>query len=52
MGTAADVGAVEVGRLGDLIAVSGNPLDDMKLMRDVDVVIKGGLVFKNETDDD
>lgn len=50
MDLSADVGAVEVGRFGDLIAVSGNPLDDMKLMRNVDVVIKGGLVFKNETE--
>ena len=50
MDISADIGAVEVGRLGDLIAVSGDPLTDMKLMRDVDVVIKGGLVFKNETE--
>jgi imidazolonepropionase-like amidohydrolase len=49
---AADVGALEVGRYGDLIAVSGNPLKDMKIMREVDVVVKGGLVFKNETDHD
>ena len=42
-----DVGAIEAGRLGDLIAVSGKPLDDMTIMRTVDVVIKGGLLFKN-----
>jgi imidazolonepropionase-like amidohydrolase len=48
MGWAKDIGAVEAGRFGDLIAVSGNPLDDMLLMRDVDVVVKGGLVFKNQ----
>ena len=52
MDLSADVGAIEAGRYGDLIAVSGNPLEDMTLMRDVDVVIKGGLVFKNETDDE
>ena len=46
MEIADDVGAIEVGRFGDLIAVSGNPLEDMTIMRDVDVVIKGGLVFK------
>ena len=46
MEIADDVGAIEVGRYGDLIAVSGNPLDDMTVLRDVDVVIKGGLVFK------
>jgi imidazolonepropionase-like amidohydrolase len=46
MDMSADVGAVEVGRYGDLIAVRGNPLDDMDIMKTVDVVIKGGLVFK------
>jgi imidazolonepropionase-like amidohydrolase len=46
MEIADDVGAIEVGRFGDLIAVSGNPLEDMTIMRDVKVVIKGGLVFK------
>ena len=44
----ADVGAIEKGRFGDLIAVHGNPLDDMTAMRNVDVVIKGGLVFKHD----
>lgn len=40
------VGAIEPGRFGDLIAVRGNPLDDVALLQDVEVVIKGGLVFK------
>jgi imidazolonepropionase-like amidohydrolase len=52
MGISEDVGALETSRYGDLIAVSGDPLNDMKLMRQVDVVIKGGLVFKNENGDD
>jgi imidazolonepropionase-like amidohydrolase len=43
-----DVGAIEAGRFGDLIAVRSNPLDDMTVMRTVDVVIKGGLLFKND----
>lgn len=45
-GLSADTGAIEAGRYGDLIAVRGNPLEDMTLMRDVDVVIKGGLLFR------
>ena len=40
------VGVIEPGRFGDLIAVHGNPLDDITLLQDVEVVIKGGLVFK------
>jgi imidazolonepropionase-like amidohydrolase len=51
MGLAVDVGAVETGRFGDLIAVKGKPLEDMRLMRNVDVVIKGGLIFKLPKED-
>jgi imidazolonepropionase-like amidohydrolase len=40
------VGAVQAGRFGDLIAVRGDPLADIARLQDVDVVIKGGLVFK------
>ena len=48
MGWSDDIGAIEAGRFGDLVAVHGNPLDDMLLMRDIKVVVKGGLLFKNE----
>ena len=46
MEIAGDVGALAAGRYGDLVAVSGNPLEDMTILREVDVVIKGGLIFK------
>jgi imidazolonepropionase-like amidohydrolase len=46
MGWENDVGALAPGRYGDLIAVSGDPLDDIGSLQDVDVVIKGGLIFK------
>ena len=46
MGREADLGALEVGKFGDLIAVRGNPLFDITALEDVDVVIKGGLLFK------
>lgn len=46
MDMAADVGALETGRLGDLVAVAGNPLDDITLLQDVQVVVKGGKVMK------
>ncbi len=44
MDMASDVGAVVVGRYADLVAVRGNPLDDITLLQDVDVVIKGGEI--------
>jgi imidazolonepropionase-like amidohydrolase len=46
IGWADDVGALVPGRYGDLIAVGGNPLDDIGILQNVDVVIKGGLLFK------
>ncbi|MEM8500581.1 MAG: amidohydrolase family protein [Pseudomonadota bacterium] len=41
-----DVGAIEVGRFGDLIAVNSNPLLDISTLETVDVVIKGGHRIK------
>lgn len=40
-----DVGAIAVGRYGDIIAVNGDPLADIGALEDVDVVIKGGELF-------
>jgi imidazolonepropionase-like amidohydrolase len=48
LGREGDVGAIAVGRYGDLIAVDGDPLADVRQLEDVDVVIKGGEVVKND----
>jgi len=37
-----DVGAIAVGRYGDIVAVDGDPLQDVKLLEHVSAVIKGG----------
>lgn len=50
MGWEDRVGSVAPGRYGDLIAVRGNPLDDIRALQDVAVVIKGGLVFRLPAD--
>lgn len=42
LGRSKDVGAIEVGRYGDLIAVEGDPLKDVTLLTKVTDVIKGG----------
>jgi imidazolonepropionase-like amidohydrolase len=46
LGREKDVGAIAVGRYGDMIAVDGDPLADVRQLEDVDVVIKGGVVVK------
>ena len=42
----ADVGAIAVGRYGDIIAVQGDPLSDVTLLEHVSAVIKGGVRVK------
>lgn len=42
LGRASDVGALEVGRYGDIVAVAGDPLVDVKLLEHPSAVIKGG----------
>ncbi|HWC57038.1 MAG TPA: amidohydrolase family protein, partial [Sphingomicrobium sp.] len=41
-----DVGAIQQGRYGDLVAVRGDPLRDISLLEHVDAVVKGGDLVK------
>ncbi len=40
------IGTIESGKLADIIAVDGSPLDDISELLDVDFVMKGGTVYK------
>ncbi|MHB8541577.1 MAG: metal-dependent hydrolase family protein [Candidatus Acidiferrales bacterium] len=42
------VGAIDPGKYADIIAVTGNPLDDIKQLEQVKFVMKGGVVYKND----
>ena len=41
-----DVGAIAPGRYADIIAVDGNPLDDVTVLENVRFVMKGGEIYK------
>jgi imidazolonepropionase-like amidohydrolase len=41
------LGTVESGKLADLVAVTGNPLDDLKALERVEFVMIGGRVAKS-----
>jgi len=41
-----DVGSVEAGKYADIVAVDGDPTQDISLMKHMDFVMKGGHVYK------
>ena len=47
LGRPNDVGAIAVGRYGDLVGVAGDPTADVKLLQRVGFVMKGGEVVKD-----
>jgi len=49
MGIADDVGAIEVGRYADLVAVRGNPLEDITVLQNISVVVKGGTIVSQQS---
>jgi imidazolonepropionase-like amidohydrolase len=42
-------GTLQPGLAADIIAVAGNPLQDIRVLRDVRFVMKDGIVYKNRT---
>jgi imidazolonepropionase-like amidohydrolase len=43
-----DLGSITAGKLADVVAVPGNPLDDISLMKQVSFVMKDGVVYKRD----
>jgi imidazolonepropionase-like amidohydrolase len=41
-----DLGTLEVGKIADLVAVLGNPLEDITVLEEVVFVMKEGVVYK------
>jgi imidazolonepropionase-like amidohydrolase len=50
MGWSDKVGTLEAGKWADIIAVTGDPLHDIKLLQHVSFVMKSGVVYKHEAD--
>jgi imidazolonepropionase-like amidohydrolase len=48
MGWEADVGSLETGKFADVVAVPGNPLEDITALERVLFVMKGGEIFRND----
>jgi imidazolonepropionase-like amidohydrolase len=41
-----DLGSITAGKIADVVAVPGNPIDDISLMKRVSFVMKAGVVYK------
>ncbi len=46
LGWDGQIGALEAGYLADIVAVSGDPLQDISAVGNVSFVMKGGVVYK------
>jgi len=40
------IGSIEVGKFADIVAVPGNPLEDVGMLQKIDFVMKGGQVYR------
>jgi len=48
LGADKNSGSIEVGKYADIVAVASNPIDDIKALRNIQLVMKGGKVYRNE----
>jgi len=47
LGWTSKVGSITPGKLADIVAVSGDPLQNITVLENVQFVMKGGVVYKN-----
>jgi imidazolonepropionase-like amidohydrolase len=48
LGRSDDMGQIKKGYVADIIAIKGNPLEDIRLIQKVDFVMKAGFIIKNQ----
>jgi imidazolonepropionase-like amidohydrolase len=46
LGLDRSIGSLQTGKIADIVAVSGNPLTDIKRMENVTFVMKNGAIYK------
>jgi len=48
LGVEDELGSIAAGKLADIIAVTGDPIEDISLLKSVDFVMKDGVIYKKE----
>jgi imidazolonepropionase-like amidohydrolase len=48
LGVLDEGGTIEAGKWADLVAVRGNPLDDVELLKEIGFVMKDGVIYKDD----
>lgn len=48
LGLEREIGAIAAGRRADLVAVRGNPLENVRILETVGFVMQGGVIFKQD----
>jgi imidazolonepropionase-like amidohydrolase len=49
LGMEADVGRIQPGKYADIVAVEADPTQDISALRTLDFVMKGGVVYRNDS---
>ena len=47
LGVSRSLGSISVGKIADIIAVNGDPLDNISVLENIDFVMKEGVIFKS-----
>lgn len=50
LGAEAEIGSLEPGKYADIVVLAEDPIKDIKALRDIRLVMKGGQIYRNELD--